>query len=156
MFSRLPLSKIGSRSRAHLSALFWTSQDKRTIVLPEDASKELRHWSEENGKLIAQLADLLILLIKRRVVEEDRTPLELFPVARGTTHVIRELEKEFYTRVVEHPEIHFSLFCGEPLQTWNFLATTVRGSTLIGGIFERLQIPIVLLNESVKLCYETH
>ncbi|CAE8650392.1 unnamed protein product, partial [Polarella glacialis] len=98
VFSRLPLDMLSGLA-AHVSALFWTSADRRTIVL--DAAKDLGGWAEENRRLLAAICSCLGTLAARRAAEQKSTPLELFPQADQPSPTAKILRAGFYAEVAK-------------------------------------------------------
>jgi hypothetical protein len=161
--SRLPLGHMKSGSRVHISALFWPTQDRRQLVLEEDAVGEVKENTETNKRYIKEVVQLKLKLLEELAGANERPSIEmteLFPVctlqASDTTQKL--LAEDFYSHVQQHPGIHTNL-SGDILCEFRFLVR--RGTASVGSTssrmsadqLKRMGISVVHLNENVASEY---
>ena len=98
VFSRLPMG-MESGLAAHVSALFWTSADRRTIVL--DLHKDLEGWAKRNHQYLKQIAGCVVTSIAKQTDEKKQTLLQFFPRSEKPSPVAEVLYDLFYQEVVQ-------------------------------------------------------
>ena len=98
VFSRLPL-EMKSGLAAHVSALFWTSADRRTIVL--DLHKDLEGWAAQNHNHLKNIVRCLVASIATCAKEKNQTLLDFFPHSEKPSPVAEVLHDLFYHEVVQ-------------------------------------------------------
>ena len=98
VFSRLPLD-IKSGLAAHVSALFWTSADRRSIVL--DLQKDLEGWAMQNHQHLSSIARCLVASIAKLAASEKKVLLQFFPQGEKPSAVAEVLYDLFYTEVLQ-------------------------------------------------------
>ena len=96
IFSRLPLD-VSSGMPGHLSALFWTSTDRRTLVI--DAEKDQGYWANENRMLLAKACKCLVALLAMEAATSVSLPLAYFPLADTLSPAGRLVHENFYQEV---------------------------------------------------------
>ena len=148
VFSRLPLD-IKSGMAAHVSALFWTSADRRTIVL--DAEKDLLGWAQQNMAYLQRISRCLVSCVAHRAAHQKRMPLNLFPHAEQPSPAAELLHSVFYDEVIrqyrdasEHTVLRN--LAGEPVQGLRILLTQKDGWP---GLLQRPEIPLVCVTAQV-------
>lgn len=96
IFSRLPLD-VSSGMPGHLSALFWTSTDRRTLVI--DADKDQGHWANENRMLLSKACKCLVAVLAREAASSMSLPLAYFPLEDTLSPAGRLVRLNFYQEV---------------------------------------------------------
>ena len=97
VFSRLPLN-IKAGMAAHVSALFWTSADRRSVVL--DVDKDLQGWARQNRDYLQRIACCLATCVANRAAQAREVPIELFPRGEKPSETAELLHAMFYQEIV--------------------------------------------------------
>ena len=148
VFSRLPLN-IPAGVQAHLSALFWTSTDRRTLVLND--TRDQSQWAAENRDLLSLACSCLMTLAASRAAGKRAVPLELFPDTSKPSDAAEIVHKLFYAEVARrcrNPKAEQILYTvsGIPASSAAILLTTdVKG---LPQNLKNLQAPIVSVNHA--------
>ena len=156
VFSRLPMD-MKSGFAAHVSALFWTSADRRSIVL--DLQKDLEGWAQQNHEHLKKIANCLVVSIAKQGAENEQkqTLLEFFPHSERPSPVAEVLHGLFYIEVVRQlSSPHNILF------TVSGEAVTTQGSILLARddtwpqALRALRAPLVRVTEDVFQSLRRH
>ena len=159
--SRLPLGSMTTGDRVHITALFWPTQDRRTLVFESDAVGQVRDMVNENLGYVREITDLRLRLLLWLVGRRERPPLdfmELFPVNTLAASDAMQLHvaREFYSKVEEFPGVHCTLH-GEPLTVFRLFIregqAAAHGSPDVDAVWHRLNIPVVRLDANVASEY---
>lgn len=149
VFSRLPMD-MKSGFAAHISALFWTSADRRSIVL--DLQKDLEGWAQQNHEHLKKIAKCLVVSISKQGAanEQKQTLLEFFPHSERPSPVAEVLHGLFYIEAVRQlSSPHNILF------TVSGEAVATQGSILLARddtwpqALRALRAPLVRVTEDV-------
>ena len=149
VFSRLPMD-MKSGFAAHISALFWTSADRRSIVL--DLQKDLEGWAQQNHEHLKKIAKCLVVSISKQGAanEQKQTLLEFFPHSERPSPVAEVLHGLFYIEAVRQlSSPHNILF------TVSGEAVATQGSILLARddtwpqALRALHAPLVRVTEDV-------
>lgn len=147
IFSRLPLSDVLSGMPAHLSALFWTSTDRRTLVL--DAAKDQGHWASENRSLLQMACECLISLLAKKSGVQRSTLLHFFPTADQPGLAAKLLHELFFRgvaqrcRSLESEQVLYTV-AGKPATKLPILLSLHKE---VPEALQKLEAPVVVVNE---------
>ena len=150
IFSRLPL-EVSSGMPAHLSALFWTSTDRRTLVV--DADKDQGHWAADNRAKLEQASRCLISLLAKKAAAEKSVPLNYFPSERQPSTAAKLLHELFYKEVAHqskssHSEQILFTVAGQPVCHPSFPLVLLSTYEKLPPALQDLQAPVVVVNEA--------
>lgn len=150
IFSRLPL-EVSSGMPAHLSALFWTSTDRRTLVV--DADKDQGHWAADNRAKLEQASRCLISLLAKKAAAEKAVPLNYFPSERQPSPAAKLLHELFYKEVAHqskssHSEQILFTVAGQPVCHPAVPLVLLSIYEKLPPALQELQAPVVVVNEA--------
>ena len=147
-FCRLPL-EVPSGMPGHLSALFWTSTDRRTLVV--DADKDQGHWAAENRRLLQMAVKCLASLLAKKAAAQKSVPLSYFPSHTQPSPAAKLLHELFYQELVQRiktsdsEQVLFTV-AGQPACLPLILLSMPQD---LPSALQKLQAPVVVVSEVV-------
>ena len=136
---------------AHLSALFWTSTDRRTLVV--DADKDQGHWAADNRAKLEQASRCLISLLAKKAAAEKAVPLNYFPSERQPSPAAKVLHELFYKEVAHqskssHSEQILFTVAGQPVCHPAVPLVLLSIYEKLPPALQELQAPVLVVNEA--------